>query len=376
MTNKDVEKALRNTKANKSPGPDQICGRLLRSCAKELSPVFQYIFTQSLKTQCVPAIWKDAIVVPVPKCSSPSSQNDLRPIALTSLPMKALEKMVRSEILKSTEQALDNLQFAYRSNRGVEDATLTLLHLLLKHLERKGLHARLLFIDFSSALNTILPNILTQRLVDYFNLSKNLAGWILDFLTNRTQRVRVNGAFSDKMCSSTGSPQGCVLSPLLFILYTNMCQSTFKSRFVLKYADDTVIVSLLKENENGHGPVVNQFVQWCEESKLKLNTLKTKDIVIGFRKKKDTPEATIILGQSVEVVQSYKYLGTVIDSSLSFEENSEAVCKRGHQRLFCLRKLSYFNIDRTMLTLFYSSFIESVLSFCLVAWLGSLALKN
>ena len=171
--------------------------------------------------------------------------------------MKNFEKLVWLEILKNTESEIDQLQFAYRPKREVEDATLTLINLLFKHLEGSGCHAWLIFIDFSSAFNTIQTHILTQRLLEPFKLSKNLVGWILNFLTNRTQRVRVNGVLSDKVCSSTGSPQGCVLSLLLFILYMNMCQSTFKNCLILKYADDLVIVSLLQGSEHNHGPVVD-----------------------------------------------------------------------------------------------------------------------
>ena len=114
---------------------------------------------------------------------------------------------------------------------GVEDSSVTMINMLCKHLEGKGTHAQLLFVDFSSAFNTIQPHILTERLLEQFDLSKNLVGWVLDFLNNRTQRVRVNGVLSDQICSSTGSP-------LLFILYTNMCRSSREDRFILKYADD------------------------------------------------------------------------------------------------------------------------------------------
>jgi hypothetical protein len=138
---KEVEKALLKIKVNKSHGPDKICGRLLKSCAVQLSHVFNYIFNMSLKAQHVPEIWKDA------RC-----------------------------------------------------------------------------------------------------------------VTYRTQRVRINGALSDPVCSSTGSPQGCVLSPLLFILYTNMCRSQYENRLILKYADDSVVVSLLRGGESSHGPVIVTFL--------------------------------------------------------------------------------------------------------------------
>lgn len=72
----------------------------------------------------------------------------------------------------------------------------------------------------------------------------------------------------------------------------------------------------------------------------------------------------------------YQYLGTIIDSKLNFEENCAAVCKKGHQWLHCLRKLAFFNIDKTIMTLFYHAFIESILSFSLVSWFGNLCLKN
>ncbi len=98
-------------------------------------------------------------------------------------------------------------------------------------------------------------------------------------------------------------------------------------------------------------------------------------MIIDFRKNVPMHTVTYIKGQTVESVQSYKYLGTIIDSKLSFEANREAVCRKGHQRLFFLRKLCKFHIDKTLI-MFYHTYIESVLSFCLVSWYGNLSLKS
>lgn len=99
-------------------------------------------------------------------------------------------------------------------------------------------------------------------------------------------------------------------------------------------------------------------------------------MIIDFRTHAFDHVTTTIKGQVVGRVESYKYLGTVIDSKLSFELNCEMVCKKGHQRLSCLRKPSKFNIDRHMLTLFCYAFIESIMSFSIVVWYGSLSVKN
>ena len=77
----------------------------------------------------------------------------------------------------------------------------------------------------------------------------------------------------------------------------------------------------------------------------------------------------------VEFVETYKYLGSLIDNKLTFISNTEMLCKRGQQRLFCLRKLSKFRVDKTLMTLFYKSYIESVLTFSLICWYGSLTVK-
>lgn len=111
---------------------------------------------------------------------------------------------MKDEILRSTESLLDPMQFAYRPKRGVEDATVTLLHLLIRNLEGKGSHTRVSLVDFSSAFNTIQPHVLIGRLLEQFKLY-NLLGWILDFLTNRMQKVRINNTFSGQVTSSTGS---------------------------------------------------------------------------------------------------------------------------------------------------------------------------
>lgn len=109
----EVVKALRRTKMNTAPGPDKICGRTLRHCAEQLGGVFQHLF-QSLLISCtVPTMWKHSTVIPIPKKGPAKVLNDLRPVALTSLVMKAMERIIKDHITKVTDLMIDPLQFAY-----------------------------------------------------------------------------------------------------------------------------------------------------------------------------------------------------------------------------------------------------------------------
>ena len=161
--------------------------------------------------------------------------------------MKCFERLVLHHIKGSLPAKLDPLQFAYRANRSTDDAVSTALHLTLSHLEKENTYARLLFIDFSSAFNTIIPQQLVEKL-RLLNVDSGTCTWILNFLSQRQQRVRVGSQTSRTITVSTGSPQGCVLSPLLFSLLTHDCTAKFISNHILKFADDTTVVGLISNN--------------------------------------------------------------------------------------------------------------------------------
>ena len=118
------------------------------------------------------------------------------------------------------------------------------------------------------------------------------------------------------------------------------------------------------------------FVEWCDSHLLKLNVQKTKDIVIDFRKISQPACPTLIKSIAVEMVASYKYLGTVIHKNLTHDLNTSTICKKGLQRLYFLRRLNSFNVDKTLKVLFYKAFIESILTFCLLSFYGNLSIKN
>ena len=204
-------------KTNKAVGPDNICGRIIKSCASQLCHVFSLLFSWSLNDCCVPELWKKSVVCPVPKKCKPASLNDYRPVALTSIIMKCFERIILKRITAQIQPYLDSNQFAYKPNRSTDDATLTLLHNTYTHLEKPASFVRILFIDFSSAFNTIQPHLMASKLLSY-DVCPRLVKWVLSFLVGRTQSVRFQNALSSVKFTSTGSPQGTVLSPVLFTL--------------------------------------------------------------------------------------------------------------------------------------------------------------
>ena len=145
-------------------------------------------------------------------------------------------------------------------------------------------------------------------------VDSHLVAWITDYLTDRPQYVRLGDCRSDIVVSSTGAPQGTVLSPVLFTLYTSDFQYNSESCHVQKFADDTPIVGCVRNGqEEEYRKLIQDFVEWCNSNHLRLNTTKTKEMVVDFRRPRPQPEPVIINGECVEQVQTYKYLGVQLD---------------------------------------------------------------
>ncbi len=121
------------------------------------------------------------------------------------------------------------------------------LHFILQHLDRPGTYVSILFVDFSSAFN-IIPDIVQNKLTQ-LSVPTSVCQWITSFLTDRQQVVRLGKFSSSTRTISTGAPQGCVLSPLLFSLYTNDCTSKDPSVKLLKFADDTTLIGLIQDGD-------------------------------------------------------------------------------------------------------------------------------
>ena len=147
----------------------------------ELSGVYQHLF-QLIISSGIPRIWKTAVIVPVPKKTTAKEYNDYRPIALTYVPFTCLERILLKHLLPEIEEHLDPYQFSYRKNKSTEDATLLYNNLVVEHLANKNAYVRSVFIDFSSAFNTLKPDIVINKLRT-LNVSPILCKFILDFST-------------------------------------------------------------------------------------------------------------------------------------------------------------------------------------------------
>lgn len=189
----DVAASLFKLKPNKATGPDGLKTCLLKDCAPQLKGVFARLFHSFLNTCTVPKSWKFSIIRPVPKKPGASMPNDFRPIAITSVVCKTMERVLASHLTTTVATMLDPLQFAYKSDRGTDVAVLTLLNTVTKHLMHPKGHARVLLVNFSSAFNSMKTHILLKRLID-LNINTELVLWIRDFLSCRPQRVCVGGA--------------------------------------------------------------------------------------------------------------------------------------------------------------------------------------
>ena len=262
----------------KAQGPDNVPCRILKEFAYELAEPVTTIFNASLASGIVPAIWKDSNITPIPKIQSPTNEGDFRPISLTPCLSKVLEDFVVTWMIDDIRNRIAPNQFGCLKGTSTAFCLLDMMHTWLSYLDSPNKHLRLCFLDFSKASDRISHNVLIRKLVD-LGVRRCLIPWIISFLSDRRQSVKIGEAFSDWLPVNAGVPQGTKLGPILFLIMINDLSIPTPETNLWKFVDDVSISECLTKNGGASiQSTLDTVSSWASMNLMKLNAKKCKEL--------------------------------------------------------------------------------------------------
>ncbi len=367
FTTEEVKAVLLESKTISSCGPDGCPSKFLRLFPEMCVPLSN-LFNMSMRQQFVPHAWKIANVVPIYKGKgSKLDVTNYRPISLTNVFCKLMEKLVRKKVVDylDTNALISPFQSGFRSGHS------TLSQLLLAHSKyvesfnnRACIDA--VYTDLSKAFDSISHTKLLVKLYAY-GVNSNVCCWIQNFLSNRHQRVIVNDSLSGWLECSSGVPQGSVLGPILFLIYINDLPDCVQHSDIFLYADDAKIMKCINSKLDCilFQQDIDSVVDWCASWQLKLNISKCLFIRFGLV---DRPLFDYCMaGMLLKKVSSTNDLGVHFDSKLTFSAHCNSVANKGFMRANMLLKC-FHTRDRDLQIKLFNTFVRPILEYNSPVW--------
>ena len=328
---------LQTVNPAKATGSDGIPGLVLKKCAATLAAPLASIINTSLETGMVPLSFKLSHISPLYKSGDPSSACNYRPVSLLPIISRTLEHFIKQQLTAFlTEHDLyPETQFAYRRYHSTEDALVYAVNRWLLA-RSKHCYTGIAFLDMSKAFDRVQH----QRLIEELHslgISAIPLQWFCSYLSNRHQQVKINDNLSSAVPCSRGVPQGSVLGPLLFVLYTRKLRSILSTSIThQEFADDIVVDHSNRDLSvvcTELSKAVTAASEWLTEIGLLLNTKKTQIMVIQPRGISiDVPN--VYCGSSkLDLTPAAKYLGVYIDSELSWRPHIDHIARRTAQTI-------------------------------------------
>ncbi|KAI8502529.1 hypothetical protein Bbelb_201170 [Branchiostoma belcheri] len=369
----EMYRELSRVRVRKAGGPDGIAPRLIRMFACELAEPLTDIFNTSLIAGTVPAQWKEAVVTPIPK-ELPAVIDKLRPISLTAIFAKICEGIVGKWVLSDIWNNIDKRQFGGIKRSSTNHYLISLTHFLYQGAERSKNVGTILLTDFTKAFDTINHH---QAILKLLNMETrpSIVPWIVDFLTDRRQRVRYGQSLSDCETLTTGVPQGTKLGPIIFLCMINDACQSLNDRW--KYVDDLSLGENRHNSEESHlQDQANSLAEWSESAQLKLNPGKCMVFTVCFMRNPSPPVPISLCGNPLRTVEIAKVLGVWLQSNLKWDTQVSETTKKGNKRLFMLRRLKSFGVPVEDLVTVYCGFIRPILEYCAPVWHHGLTRKQ
>ena len=348
---------------------------LLKSCLDSLLHPITTIINLALSEGTFPDIFKKATVRPLLKKYN-LPQDDLssyRPISNLNFISKILERIIHSRINShlQTFPSICPFQSAYRKFHSTETALLRIQNDLLLASNQKKVSA-LVLLDLSAALNTIDHQILLTRLNSSFGFCGPALSLLSSYLSNRTQHITIGNQSSDSIPLTTGVPQGSVLGPLLFSLYTSPISSIFTNTPVSfhLYADDTQLYISFSSSESANSlaflsSTLDSVYSWLTLNRLSVNPDKTEYLLIGtYQQRSKIVDSTVsFCGKPLTPSSHARNLGVVLESDLSLDRHISNVCRSSYHHIRQLRQVRS-SLDRNSSILLANALVSSKLDYC------------
>ena len=365
----DIISAINEMPNNTSSGPDTWPAILLKKCKSQLSKPLKIMWKLSLKTGEIPNELLKAYITPIYKKGDKCTAANYRPISLTSLIIKIIERIIRKCIIKYLEAGgkLNNIQHAFRVGRSCLSQLLNHFDNILYTIEL-GYQYDVVYTDFASAFDKCDFAVICEKL-NAIGINHDVGMWIHNFLTQRTFSVVVNRTKSSKAKVESSVPQGTVLAPLLFLILINDIDHNIDQCDISTFADDAKIAKEIRvpQDRDSLQEGVNKLGDWSDENNMTFNNNKFQMISYS-QSGTHTPSVYTYHskdGVEIEEETEIKDLGVLMNKDMTFSSQiQKAVTKAKQKSGWILR--TFRCRDRDAIMTLYKSLVLPHLEYCSV----------
>jgi methyl coenzyme M reductase subunit D len=353
----EILSIVRNLKNPKAPGLDDVNNILIKNLPPKGFEYLKFIINSCLKLNHFPKIWKHAKVIPIPKPGKPANEvSSYRPISLLSSISKILERVLLNRINEHLEdnKVIPNQQCGFRTGRSTSHQLIKVIKTAKENIKMKK-STGMIFLDVEKAFDRVWHNGLLFKMIK-LRFPLPLIKTVRSFLSERSFSVFIKGQLSETKEIKFGVPQGAVLSPTLYNIFTqDVVRETTEN--IALFADDT---ALYHSAENSADVVTHlqhtgrKVQQYMDKWKINLNKQKTQALFITNRYSRQLPGNNIkFLNENIKWENEAKYLGMVIDKRVTLKQHVDYVSNRAHTALRLLYPLisrnSQLNVQNKLL---------------------------
>ena len=354
----EILHTINSLKAKKSTGPDNISSYLIKKIKSPLSSPISLLINKSLEDGLVPDVFKTAKVIPIYKSKNKELLANYRPISLLCSLSKILEKIVHKRVYNFLQ--LHNIffasQYGFRQKHSTVNAVCEFTAHTLNSLDENKSTLGV-FLDLSKAFDTINHDLLLKKLY-YYGICGIALEWFKSYLCNRKQYVTYKNTNSHSLEMTCGVPQGSVLGPLLFIIYTNDLPMSIKHSRCVLFADDTTIYYSSNNLDDLYNKINHDLytvADWFRANKLTLNISKTNYVIFTKSAQERIKNKSIQIGNdTINKVTHVRFLGIIIDEMLDWHRHIDHCTNKISSGLYAINTAKNIMPAKQLKTLYYS----------------------